>query len=518
MHRILPFVFCLIGHILYAQYGALDPTFGDGGFTIFPSGIGNDVVVQPDGKILVIGIRYDSVDRITLIRYLPNGKLDPDFGNNGLVLLPDQPDGAIALQLALQADGKILVAGGNDLTTVQNLLLIRYLENGHLDTSFGTNGLVSWDALGDRELPRAIVVQRDGKILLVGDAIETTFGIRAFLVRFKINGDLDTGFGNGGSITMDFGSPIVYATGAEEMEDGKLIVCATYTLPQESISDILLLRFMPDGTPDISFGNNGVVRHDFGGFEGTRQLLLQPDGKIILAIDPEGDYKFSLCRFLPDGKADSDFGENGLVILDFNNHSSADALDIAIQLDGKIIAVGDVRNIDPTFYDELVVTRFLYNGALDLTFGDSGIVKNNFRPVTQDVALAVTLQPDHKIVVTGFLNDSNNRPDLLVARYLSNYEPPPYDTSARDALFQLYPNPTAGAFTVQFGLSRSTTISLDMYDVEGRYIRTLLPEQIRGEGIYPEPLVLGSDIPSGAYILNLIRGDTQSYLPIVKQY
>jgi len=71
--------------------------------------------------------------------------------------------------------------------------------------------------------------------------------------------------------------------------------------------------------------------------------------------------------------------------------------------------------------------------------------------------------------VTGYTDPSAGIFNIILARYLSNYEPPPYDTSARDELFGLYPNPTSGAFTVQFGLSHSTTVSLNMYDAQGRF-------------------------------------------------
>ncbi|MCC6282067.1 MAG: T9SS type A sorting domain-containing protein [Saprospiraceae bacterium] len=521
MHRILSLLFCLAGPFLYAQYGALDPTFGNDGFVITPSGMGNDLVIQPDGKILVTGSLYDSMDHLALIRHLSNGERDPSFGNNGIVLLPDQPYGAVGWQIALQSDGKILVAGGHGFSGPQpsDLLLVRFVPEGQLDPSFGSNGIVSWDALGDREILRALVIQRDGKILVAGEALETALGIRLFLVRFRSDGQLDTGFGNGGALLLDYGITILYTTGLGELNDGKLILCASYVLPQEAVSDIFLMRFMPDGSPDLSFGNNGTLRHNFGYYQLTRPLLVQPDGKYLVLTNPEDlSQQFAVARFLPDGQADTDFGEQGLAIVRFGQNTiGASSLDVAIQPDGKIISVGSVKNIDPLVYDELVVARFLYNGALDLTFGDSGVVRTNFLPEAQDVALAVALQPDHKIVVTGYTHPANDF-NIILARYLSNYEPPPYDTSARDELFGLYPNPTSGAFTVQFGLSRSITVSLDMYDAQGRFLQTLLHPQVRAEGIYTEPLVLDSTIPSGAYFLVMIRDGVRRSLAVVKQY
>lgn len=520
MHRILPLLFCLAGPFLYAQYGALDPTFGNGGFVTTPFGMGNDLVIQPDGKILVTGSLYDSIDHLVLIRHLSNGERDPSFGSNGIVLLPDQPYTAVGWRIALQSDGKIVVAGGHNFTAPQpsDLILVRFLPNGQLDPSFGLNGLATWDALGGREVVRAFVIQRDGKILLVGDATEIALGIRLLLVRFTSEGRLDISFGNQGSLILDYGSTITAATGVTELSDGKLMVCATYLLPQELVSDILLMRFMPDGTPDLSFGNSGILWHDFGFYEQTRQLLLQPDGKFLIATDPANPYpRFGISRFLPNGSPDVGFGDQGLVLVDFGSEL-ASAIEMAIQADGKIIAVGGVKNNDPLINDEVVVARFLYNGSLDLTFGDSGIVKTNFGLESQDAAFAVALQPDHKIVVTGYMHPSAGIFDIILARYLSNYEPPPYDTSARDELFGLYPNPTSGAFTVQFGLSRSTTVSLDMYDAQGRFLQTLLHPHIRAEGIYTEPLVLDSTIPSGAYFLVMIRDGVRRSLAVVKQY
>jgi len=521
MNRILPLLLCLAGPFLYAQYGTLDPTFGNGGFVITPSGMGNDLVIQPDGKILVTGSIFDSLEHFALIRHLPNGERDSSFGNNGIVLLPDQPYGAVGWQIALQADGKILVAGGHNFAGPQpsDLLLVRFLPDGHLDPSFGSNGIVSWDALGDREIVRALVIQRDGKILVAGQATETALGIRLFLVRFSSDGQLDTDFGNGGALLLDYGITILYTTGLGELNDGKLILCASYVLPQENASDIFLMRFMPDGSPDLSFGNNGTLRHDFGFYELSRTLVIQPDGKYLVATLAENVYqRFAVARFLPDGSPDTDFGEQGLAIVPFaENTIGASSADVAIQPDGKIIVVGTVKSTDLFFDNELMVARFLDNGALDFTFGDSGVVRTNFLLEAQDVALAVALQPDHKIVVTGYIYSATGF-DIILARYLSNYEPPPYDTSARDELFGVYPNPTSGAFTVQFGLSRSTMVSLDIYDAQGRFLQTLLHPQVRAEGIYTEPLVLDNTIPSGAYFLVMIRDGVRRSLAVVKQY
>ncbi len=522
MPRILVLFICICSAILHAQDGAIDLTFGNGGVVITPSAEGYDLAIQPDGKILTVGVIIDTVDLFGVIRYMPDGQRDTSFGNDGLLALPDRPFGATAWCIALQDDGKIVVVGGYNFkppAPQPDMLIARYLPSGVLDLSFGTNGIVTWDAFGDLEVANCLIIQRDGKILVSGYTIETTVGLYAFLVRFTADGDLDESFGASGAIFTDNGCDTFEATGMAELEDGRIFVCANCKDGQPSLTSIHLMRFLPDGTYDTSFGNAGRITYDFDTQIASWRLEAQPDGKFVIATTViDNTLRFAVSRFLPDGSADPAFGEDGISIIDIGPHIAyVGTLDVAIQPDEKIIAVGTAHNTDESISSELVIARLLPNGALDYAFGDSGLVKSNFIPGMRDKPTAVVLQPDHKIVVTGYIFDGPGL-FMFVARYLSSFEPPPYDTLARDELFQLYPNPTADAFAVQFGLSHSTTISLDLYDVQGRYLQTLLEPQIRAEGIYTEPLILDANIPSGAYFLVVIRDGGRRCLPIVKQH
>lgn len=184
--------FCLTSQLLSAQHGTLDPTFGNDGLVLASYGKyadGSDMVLQPDGKILVTGSVIDSVNRMAVFRFLPNGDLDATFGDSGIAILPQQPYGSAGVAIALQKDGKIIAVGLNNISIPDdNLALVRFLPDGKLDPSFGDSRLSMTDIWGNREVPSDIVIQPDGKIVVAGMSNDTTFGTRLILLRFRPNG------------------------------------------------------------------------------------------------------------------------------------------------------------------------------------------------------------------------------------------------------------------------------------------------------------------------------------------
>src|SRR5579862_2090367 len=174
-----------------AAAGSLDPTFGSGGVSTITvpgnnTGVVNAAVLQADGKIVVQG-------SFGVARVLPSGAVDTTFGVGGFAQAPGSDNfGAVALQ----SDGKILVAGvGNTLTNV-GFAVTRLNANGSLDTTFGGTGTVVV-SLGSPNVGEAILQQADGKILFGGTLIER-INYHTVLIRFNLDGSLDSNFGSGG--------------------------------------------------------------------------------------------------------------------------------------------------------------------------------------------------------------------------------------------------------------------------------------------------------------------------------
>src|SRR2546421_5040788 len=253
----------------YATPGNLDSAFGTGGtvttdFGANPSEpeIANDMAIQPDGKIIAAG--RAGVDQTPIggdgafgiVRYLPNGSLDPTFGTGGLVKTKFQapPNRDVARAVALQSDGKILVGGTSGVfDTPAKLAMARYNADGSLDSSFGTGGIVLMNVsngLGDAI--RGLAVQPDGKILGVGAA-----GGENLLIRFNTDGTLDSSFGNGGTSQPVLGSS-GHLFAMKLLSNGTFLAAGTGTTGANQ-GDFLVARFTSTGALDSTFGTGGLT-------------------------------------------------------------------------------------------------------------------------------------------------------------------------------------------------------------------------------------------------------------------
>jgi uncharacterized delta-60 repeat protein len=223
-----------------AADGDLDATFGSGGMvkTDFSGNVDwiNAIVMQLDGKIVVAGGTFNSarVGSFALARFTSDGSLDQSFGSGGRVIT-NKGGLTVATSLALVADGKIL-AGGIGHGNGQEFAMARYNEDGGLDASFGSNGVVVTD-LGSADLAWNMTLQPDGKILLGGEAGRAGQASSFAVVRYKQNGRIDSSFGNQGKALVAFSSGFDEAYAIALQPDGKIVLAGAADL-----NGILLLR------------------------------------------------------------------------------------------------------------------------------------------------------------------------------------------------------------------------------------------------------------------------------------
>ena len=318
----------------YNTNGSLDNTFDGDGKTTVSFGthgdFGQSVVIQNDGKIIaagnttILGLNTD----FALARFNTDGTLDNTFGVGGKVTTNVGSDD-VAYKMALQSDGKIVVAGTSSLVNDYGYSLVRYNTDGTLDTSFDGDGKILVDLFFDINRDAyALAIQTNGKIV-IGGVSDENFA----LLRFNSNGSLDTTFDGDGKVTTDFGNlDVIYAIAIQS--DGKIVVNGgTY---DTNNADLAVARYNTNGSLDTSFGSLGKIIVDFGGREESTSLVLQSDGKIVVGGIIDED--FLLLRFNSNGTIDATFDTDGKVITNFGGDDGA--VSIKLQTNGKIVAAG----------------------------------------------------------------------------------------------------------------------------------------------------------------------------------
>jgi uncharacterized delta-60 repeat protein len=349
------------------------------------------------------------------------GDLDSRFGNGGVAITDFAQTDDYAYSVAVQLDGKIVVSGQSGIYPDLHSALLRYNKNGRLDSTFGTGGkvVVTFDSSSD--YLDAVALQSDGKIVAAGSSRGTAF----LLARFNADGTLDQTFGNNGSVTTAFGDQTAAARAIAVQADGKIIVVGVSGAGSYSeLNDFALARYNPDGSLDQSFGSAGKVKTHFPGVFNTgssaTSVALQPDGKLVVGGHYKNERKphqFALARYNSDGTLDSALGQAGKVMTPMGL-GDAFSFGIAIQGNGRIVLAG----YSATTQDhDFSLVGYTANGSVDSTFGNSGFVTTDFSGGTDDIAYAMTIQSDGKLVVAGRTGDYPQF-NFAVARYSSDVQ------------------------------------------------------------------------------------------------
>jgi uncharacterized delta-60 repeat protein len=300
---------------------------------------------------------------------------------------------------------------------------VAYAMDGGLDPTFGANGTVLTDFNNTDDFLDRVAVQPDGKIVAIGFSSGPYYP-RFALARYNPDGSLDPTFGIGGKVTTVFTTGRETATGLLIQPDGKIVISGSIDKPSETDTSFALVRYNPDGSPDLTFGNGGLVTTNIGtDTDQATRIALQSDGKILAAgrkgiqFYPTEQRKgnVALARYNPDGSLDATFGNGGIVTSDFGQGLESYAVALVIQSDGKIVIAGESGY-------EFMVARYNDNGSLDPTFGNNGFTLTNFSS-NWDIPTGAVLQPDGKILVVGNAEMQSPYETLALARYNSDGSP-----------------------------------------------------------------------------------------------
>lgn len=391
--------------------GDLDITFSfDGKQTtdFFQDDTATGIAIQPDGKIVIGGHSGDgtSNDDFVMARYNSNGSLDTTFGVNGFQAkgfgAEDQ-----AHAMVLQPDGKIILAGSTNNSGTNDFALLRCNANGSFDTTFGTNGIVTTPIGGGDDRCTSVALQKDGKIVVAGSAhngSNTDFAV----ARYNPDGTLDTSFSTDGKQTTDFlaGNDVAQAVAVQP--DGKIVVAGS--AKNGGLYEFAVARYNADGSPDLGFSSDGRQTTIFSnGDDFGHSVALQKDGKIVVAGAAHSDVNGSdlaVVRYNPDGSLDNGFSGDGKVITTIGDYTDGAA--VAVQYDGKIVIAGSAA-----IPSNVAVARFNPDGSLDSGFSGDGQQKTKIG-TGNDIGTAMALQADGKIVVAGESYNGSNSDFALV--------------------------------------------------------------------------------------------------------
>lgn len=379
---------------LFAQDGQLDPTFANSGFAFFDPTVTSErstcLHVKADGRILGGGNEYEGVNtECWILQCLPDGALDPDFGENGRSMVNFCTSADRLTMLLSQPDGKVLAAGyesfNNDI--VDQGIVFRLTAAGDLDTSWGLAGLSYVTATYDVVLP-AIALQPDGKVLAAG---YYSYGSLqdGVVRRFLPNGDLDTTFGGNGQVLIT-SSGNDWINNVIVCPDGGILVGGTET------TTLVAYRYLADGTLDPAFGVGGKLMGTFGsaGFiGGYTYMAVDEQQRILFYGNTTGTTShIGMKAYLPDGTPDLQFGDNGEVWYDLGTSS-------ATVLRGELLPSGRlVIPLNGPDYPAFHVICFNADGSLSAGFGTDGMAHVSGGPAG---SMTLGAQGDSALVVLG---------------------------------------------------------------------------------------------------------------------
>jgi uncharacterized delta-60 repeat protein len=388
---------------IVGQPGTLDTTFGTGGKVIAAiagnSEYGTAVAIQSDGKIVVAGSCFENgTSDFCVLRYTAAGALDLSFSTDGKVITPVSAGDDVARGVVVQSDGKIVVAGHCGITLApREFCLVRYDSSGAIDTSYGTAGKVFTSVGGAAALAFGTALQSDGKVLVVGSCNTSVCA-----ARYNTDGTLDTGFDGDGKLISTISSFIEPAAAIGVQSDGKIILAGGCYDAVRAATDFCAVRYQTNGSVDATFGVSGKVvtqmvplatsRYDL-----VHSVAFQSDGKIILGGKCyDGVYTdFCAARYLPNGAIDTTLDGDGRVFVTIAIDSFEVPIALALQSDNKIVMAGDCWN--GSLFNFCTI-RLTANGSFDTTFSGDGKAENT---VGSSRMRALLVQPDQKILHVG---------------------------------------------------------------------------------------------------------------------
>jgi uncharacterized delta-60 repeat protein len=407
-----------IAAVAIVSEGSPDPGFGSGGATATDVGGGTDrafaVALQKDGKVVVAGLAHVGTrNEIALVRYTSGGTLDPSFSGDGKVTTLIG-SGAQANAIALQPDGKIVVAGYGTPRNTPHIAVLRYRSDGSLDPTFNPSWGYTLTAFGPgADVATGVAVQADGKIVVVGNT--TTGTPHMAVARFNANGTIDPTFGSGGQTEPAVESGAALGNAVAVQSNGKIVIAGG------SPNGLLAVRLNSNGSPDTTFSGDGAAAVNPQTSGAANAVALESNGSITVAGHSSNGTKsnFAVARFTSNGTPDATFSGPGWTITAVGTGNDV-AHGVNIQPDGKIVVSGTTN--DGT-HDSFAIVRYLAGGALDNNFSGDGKATIAVVNGVDNIAEGQAMGRDAKPIIVGYMQNGTTQ-DFGVARFIGDANAP----------------------------------------------------------------------------------------------
>lgn len=384
------------------------------------------ITIQSNGKIVAVGYSSNGSNTdFALMRYNTDGLLDTTFSGDGMLLTNlggvDQ-----AYDVAVQSN-KIVAVGRKCMNNVCDVALARYNTRGTLDTTFSGDGkqISDYDG-GDNGSKGGLAIQSDGKILVAGymwNGTDYDFAV----YRYNANGSPDTTFSGDGKVHDGFGAGRQdFATDLVLQSDGKILVAGYTGDSNGKNNNFAIARLNANGTGDTTFSGDGKQVTNFGANDYGYGIAFQDNGKIVVVGEKRTATTayFAVARYKTNGSLDATFNGTGKRVFSIIPGFRSFASDVIVQSNGKIVVLGTTDNTSYVLNKDFALVRLNNAGGFDNTFSQDGRVivsydDNDWGPYDYGTALA--RQPlDGKYVVGGYINSyqSSVYGDFALARVL----------------------------------------------------------------------------------------------------
>ncbi len=492
----------------FAQTSGIDLSFGEDG--IASSDINGkfddatDLVVLPDGDILVAGNSMaGSHYEFMVSRFNSDGSVDESFGENGNATIEFSTFHCLVKAMAVQEDGKIVLVGNYDNNYYTDPAIARFNSDGTIDTGFGGTGFIKLDLSAQFDDFNDVVIQPDGKILVAGSSYK--YGTDDFLlVRFLSNGSFDEDFGNDGFVYTDFSTSqdIIYSL---LLQADKKIVVSGYSGPGSFY--FAAARYFENGLLDPTFSIDGKMTIGSGSTaDKCFGMAMQSDSSFILAGNHHSGAidQHMIARIDKFGILDPTFGTAGVSYI--NSAAAADLInDVTVQPDNKIVLCG-VRDGNAAFI------RLNKNGLVDNTFGTDGIITPD--PDLGALTLrSIVISDDASVIACGSV-DQDDYSDFMLMKITVDIASAISNPVSAIKEIRLYPNPAVDQIQIEMNAASDDLQLLMITDMNGRVI---YQEEMNSSN-YTHIIHLPASIRSGSYLLTAFtkNGTTTSVFQVVK--